>query len=300
MLAMLVGIFNDTFVKLVASRLPLGEIMFIRGVLALALVLAYCAATGALRHLTGLGHRLAIVRVAAEIVAALLYLPALFRLPLANATAILQSLPLIVTAGAAIFLGAPVGWRRWLAIALGFSGVLIIARPGVEGFNIWGLVALSGVCCIALRDLVTRHLPPGVSSLGITIVTLAGISCVGLGLGATEVWAMPTGRELALLAGAAVFFNAAFVLMIFAMRTGEIAVVAPFRYSIIVWAIGLGFLVWGEVPDALTLLGAAVIVATGIYSFFRERKLGQGIEPASKPTAADRLAFGSEKHQPET
>ncbi|MBA5776623.1 DMT family transporter [Stappia sp. F7233] len=296
MLSMLVGIVNDTCVKLVASRLPLGEIMFLRGILALALVFAYCMATGAFRHFSGLRHRLVIVRVAAEVGAALLYLPALFRLPLANATAILQSLPLMVTAGAALFLGAPVGWRRWLAIALGFTGVLIIARPGLEGFNIWALVALAGVACAALRDLVTRSLPAGISSFGITVLTLVGICAAGLGLTSVEDWVMPTRRELVLLLAAAVFFNGAFLLMIFAMRTGEIAVVAPFRYSIIVWAIGLGFVVWGEVPDAFTLLGAAVIVATGIYSFLRERKLARRPDLASGPT---RILPASGQHQPE-
>lgn len=283
MLAMLGFIVNDTLVKVVSERLPLGEIMFVRGIIAIVFVLALSAATGALSQFRHLAHKTVPLRAAAEICATILYLTALFRMPIANVTAILQALPLVVTAAAAIFFAAPVGWRRWSAIGVGFSGVLLIVRPGLEGFDSWALVALGGVFCMAVRDLSTQRMPKNVPTLGVTAATLAGVATVGLVLSTRETWLMPTGYEFALLVGAALFINIGFSFIIIAMRTGDISVVAPFRYSIILWAIALGYLVWGDVPDFMTLAGTTIIVATGIYSFFRERKLAS---QAAKPLHA--------------
>ncbi len=300
MAAMLGFIANDTLVKVVSDRLPLGEIMFVRGLLAIAIVFAICIATGVLSEFRHLGHRSVPVRAMAEVGATLLYLTALFQMQIANATAILQALPLIVTAGAALFLGAPVGWRRWTAISVGFLGVLLIVRPGLAGFDSWALVALVGVFCMALRDLVTQKMPKAVPTLGVTMVTLAGVSAVGLGLATVEIWVVPSASDFGLLCTAAVFINVGFIALIFAMRSGDISVVAPFRYSIILWAIVLGYLVWGDVPDAMTLIGTGIIVLTGIYSFIRERKLaasgdagvtghgvGRPIQPAEVAEAGD-------------
>lgn len=273
MTAMLAFIANDTIVKVVADRLPLGEIMFVRGILAMVVIMAICMATGVLGEFRHLRHRSVPLRALAEVGSTLLYLTALFRMQIANATAILQALPLIVTAGAALFLAAPVGWRRWTAIAVGFFGVLLIVRPGLAGFDSWALVALVGVFCMAFRDLVTQRMPKVIPTLGVTMVTIAGVSVVGLGLATVETWVMPGAIDTGLLFASAGFINIGFIALIFAMRSGDVSVVAPFRYSIIVWAIGLGFLVWGDVPDAMTMLGTGIIVLTGIYSFMRERKL---------------------------
>ncbi|MBA5776622.1 DMT family transporter [Stappia sp. F7233] len=273
MAAMLAFIANDSIVKLIADRLPLGEIMFVRGCMAIVIVLAIAHFTDQLREFRHIVHWTVPTRAFGEVAATVLYLTALFNMPIANATAILQALPLMVTAGAAIFLGMPVGWRRWTAIAIGFAGVLLIVRPGVAGFNLYSLVALFGVVFMAMRDLVTRGMPKVVPTLGVTLATLVGVALTGLALSATETWIMPPASDLALLAFAAVSINIGFVCLIFSMRTGDVTFVAPFRYSMIVWAILLGYAVWGDVPDALTLAGTFVVVASGIYSFFRERSL---------------------------
>ncbi|WP_349360414.1 DMT family transporter [Stappia sp.] len=275
MIAMMGFIFNDSFVKLVSDRLPLGQIMFIRGLFALTLLLAICIANGSIRRFSRLANKWVGVRVFAEVSATCLYLTALFNMPIANATAILQALPLLVTAGAAIFLGAPVGWRRWTAVIVGFCGVLLIVRPGLAGFDAWALVALAGVMFMMLRDLSTNVLPKDVPTLGVSFATLLGVCLMGLVLSLGEDWLVPTWRELAYLATAAGFILVGFVSIIAAMRMGDLSVVAPFRYSIILWAILIGYVVWGDVPDGPTLAGIAILVGTGLYSLMRERKRAQ-------------------------
>jgi drug/metabolite transporter (DMT)-like permease len=282
MLAMAGFILNDSFVKLVSDNLPLGEIMFVRGMMALVLLVAFCVANGTIRRFPLLLHRLVGLRVFAEVTATILYLTALFNMEIANATAILQALPLLVTAGAALFLKAPVGWRRWTAIAVGFGGVLLIVRPGMEGFDAWALVALAGVFFMALRDLTTNVLPKDIPTLGVTFATLVGVTLTGLALSFGETWVWPNATELAFLAAAAGFILVGFVCIINAMRIGDISLVAPFRYSIILWAIIIGYLVWGDVPDAYTLAGIAVVVGTGIYSLARERKRLREAGPAAR------------------
>ena len=282
MFAMAGFILNDSCVKLVSSDLPLGEIMFLRGAMALSLLLVWCVANGTIKRFPLLLNRLVGLRVFAEVSATLLYLTALFNMPIPNATAILQALPLLVTAGAALFLGAPVGWRRWTAITIGFGGVLLIVRPGMEGFDAWALVALAGVFLMALRDLTTSVLPKNIPTLGVTFATLVGVTVTGLGLSVTETWVMPSAKNLLLLATAAGFILVGFVCIINAMRIGDISLVAPFRYSIILWAIVIGYLVWGDIPDSFTLAGIAVLVGTGIYSLARERKLLRGAGPAAR------------------
>ncbi|WP_249689396.1 DMT family transporter [Stappia sp. WLB 29] len=281
MLAMAGFIVNDSFVKLVSERLPLGEIMFVRGIMALVLVLGLAVINGEVRRFHLLASRLVGQRVFAEVTATVLYLTALFNMEIANATAILQALPLLVTAGAATFLGAPVGWRRWTAIAVGFSGVLLIVRPGMEGFNAWALMALAGVLFMALRDLTTSVLPKNVPTLGVTFATLVGVTLTGLALSVGETWTVPSLLDLTFLAAAACFILIGFVCIINAMRIGDISLVAPFRYSIIVWAIIIGYFVWGDVPDLPTLAGIAIVVATGLYSLMRERKKLDEAGPAA-------------------
>ncbi len=286
LVAMLFGIGSDTFAKLVSSDLPLGQIIVVRGLLSLFILLLFSRFSRFSFSFRPMADRFVLMRVVLNVASMVLYLSALFRMPIANATAILQVLPLAVTAAGAILLSAPVGWRRWTAIMIGFSGVLIIVRPGPEGFNLWAFAALAGVLCGALRDLVTRRIPVAVSSIGIYAASLLGGIVVGLVMGFAEDWVALDLTKAGVLIGAAVFSAAANVLLVFATRAGDISVVAPFRYSILVWAVIIGIFVWGEIPDALTLFGAAIIVATGIYSFLRERKVAREGSPAAAAAQA--------------
>ena len=266
---------NDTMMKLVSTELPLGEILFLRGVMAtlwLALIVAF---TGVRVPLAVLARRAVFWRTAGEVASAYLYLMALFQIPIANANTILQVVPLMVTASAAIFLKDEVGWRRWTAIAIGFAGVLIVIRPGLAGFNEFSLLALAAAAFITLRDMTTRIMPVGVPTLLIALVTAITVTISGpiYGLAVGEHWAMPSGRATALMAAASMFLTGAYLTAIDFMRHGDIAVVAPFRYTVILWAVIVGFLVWHEEPDALMLIGTLIIIATGVYTFHRERQI---------------------------
>ena len=272
MLAMAGFILNDAMAKLVSDDLPLGQIIFVRGCFCLVFMFAACQVTGVFRKAQHLANPYVSLRALAELFATLLYLSALFRMPIANATAILQILPLAVTAGAAMFLKSPVGWRRWTAIVVGFTGVLFIVRPGLEGFNSWSIVALIAVFCMAGRDLATRKLPADVPTLGVALVSFIGVSVFGGILTIWDGWQPVSLQNMVYLAGSAVFIVIGFIFIIIAMRGGDIAVVAPFRYTIVLWALLLGYVVWGDIPDAFTLFGTIVIVSTGVYTFFRERR----------------------------
>jgi drug/metabolite transporter (DMT)-like permease len=277
-IAMLIGsmgfIFNDALVKLASVDLPLGETVFIRGLFGIVFMTGAAWYTGALANFRQVLHPAVGLRVLGETVATVFYLAALFRIPIANNTAILQVLPLLVTAGSAMFLGEVVGWRRWSAVAVGFCGVLLIVRPGMEGFTVWSLSAFFGVCFMALRDLSTRRIPNHIPTFAVALASIIATTfAIGPGLLPFEVWVMPSPQGLAYLAGAAAFILVGFVCVIVAMRSGEIAVVAPFRYSIVIWAIVLGIVIWGEYPDLLTMAGIGILIATGIYTFVRERKV---------------------------
>jgi S-adenosylmethionine uptake transporter len=281
MIAAMAGfILNDTFIKVASDDLPTGQIIFLRGLLATPLILLLAWRFGALGRLPALRNRFVGWRTVGEMGSTALYLTALFNMPLANATAILQIVPLITTAAAAVFLRERVGPRRWSAVALGLLGVLLIIRPGLEGFNAWSLVALSAMVFIALRDLSSRLLPPEVPTLGVTLVAAVAVTFLGAGMGLAEVWQPLTPRLLALLAIAALFLTGGYALIIQAMRVGEISAVGPFRYTIMLWAIALQLAVFGEWPDLLTLAGTAVVVATGVYVFYRERRAPPVSEPA--------------------
>ncbi|WP_417684358.1 DMT family transporter [Roseibium sp.] len=277
-IAMLVAngafIINDALVKLVSGSLPLGQIIFLRGLVTIFLIGGVCAATGVFRSFRVLASPKVVIRTLAEVVATLLYLNALTRIPIANATAILQALPLVVTAAAAIFLGAHVGWRRWSAVGVGLIGVLLIVRPGFEGFDAWALLALAGVFSMALRDLVTRQMPREIPTFGVSLATAIGVTVLGGGLMTTQGWEPVGLQELGILFAAAGFVLCGYIFIILAMRSGDISVVAPFRYSAVLWALGLGYAFWGEIPDLMTMAGTSIVVATGIYTFVREHRQG--------------------------
>ncbi len=214
------------------------------------------------------------LRTAGEIGGTFCFLTALFNMPIANASAILQSLPLAITLAAAVFLREPVGWRRYLAIAIGFLGVLVIVRPGSEGFNVYSLYAVAAIGFIVLRDLSTRSLSAAVPSLYAAFVTGAAITvAAGIAVAAGRNWVPPEPRHFLILGIGAGCLIVGYLFGVMAMRTGQIAVVSPFRYTLLIWAIAFGWLLYGERPDIWMLVGSAIIVATGLYTFRRERRL---------------------------
>ena len=273
--AMAAFIFNDTCVKLASENLPTGQIIFIRGLIATPLVVLLAWQRGALVRPAVLLHRSVFWRTIGEMSATMLYLGALFNMAIANANAILQTAPLLTTAAAALFLGEHAGLRRWSAIAIGFAGVLLIVRPGFEGFSAWSLVALAATCAMVLRDLSSRALPAEISTLAVTALTTICVMMLGGAMSLFDDWQPLAGGDLAYLIGAAIFLTAAYIFIIAAMRDGDVSLIAPFRYSIMVWAILIQVVVFGAWPDGLTLAGSAVLVVTGVYMFARERAVAR-------------------------
>lgn len=217
-----------------------------------------------------------LIRTGFELGGRLFYALALALTPLASTSSILQATPLVVALGAVVVFGETVGWRRWLAMSVGFAGVLLILRPTPDSFEPYSLFAVLGMIGFAGRDLATRASPPSMSmaqlgTLGFGVVTLAGIVLAVYGQEAPVLPVLPVVLKLAGAAGVGVL---AYGALTQAMRTGQIGFVAPFRYTRLVFALILAVLVFGERPDQLTLIGGAVIVGSGLYSLLRQRKAG--------------------------
>jgi drug/metabolite transporter (DMT)-like permease len=266
---------NDTLLKIATETLPTGESIFLRGVVTTsfcALLLARHGTADALTHLVSVRN---VGRAIAEVGATLLFLSALARMPIGDATAILQFTPLAITAGAALFLGEKVGWRRWLATCVGLVGVLIIVRPGGAAFNPYSVLALLSILFGVARDLLTRGMAQNVPSLLIAGTSSAAVTLASLGFIAFEDWSWPSSTPLLLLLGSSAALVAGQYCLITAMRTGEMAAVAPFRYSVILWAVLAGYLVWRDAPDAASWTGIVIVTAAGIYTFLREQRLAR-------------------------
>ncbi|MBO6604931.1 MULTISPECIES: DMT family transporter [Paracoccaceae] len=263
---------NDACVKLLAEDLPLFQIVFLRGVATTAMMAAMVWAMGGLSFHIPRGDRGRVIwRTIAEIGAMVAFLTALINMPIANVTAILSALPLTVTLAAYVFLGEPVGWKRLLAILAGFGGVLLIVQPGGDGFSLYALAALLAVALVTARDLITRRLSRDVPSMGVAVITAAAVGLFGGVMSMGEPW-RPVDLEAGILVlAASTVIIAAYLFSIMVMRVGEIGFVAPFRYTSLVWALFLGWLVFDEWPDNLTLLGSAIVVATGLFTLWREQ-----------------------------
>lgn len=273
--AMLGFAIEDSFIKLIGDAMPVGQILLLLGTGG-ALVFALIV------HLQG--HALfsramltgpVLIRAAGEMFGTVCFISAIVYTPLSTASAILQAMPLVVTLGAALFLGEPVGWRRWGAVFVGFMGVMLIVRPGGETFTPLSLLALGGVIGLATRDIATRKIPATLSTmqlsyLGFVVLLPAGTVLMMInGTSPAPLDLRITGLIIASIA-IAVF---AYYAIVAAMRVGEISFVSPFRYTRLVFALIIGTVFFAERPDALTLVGALIIVASGVFTVLRERKL---------------------------
>lgn len=265
-------IVNDAVMKVVLAELPLGQSVFIRGLFATGLIATLAAAQGVLTaHIARADRPRLFLRTAAEVGMTLCYLTALSLMPLANATAILQAMPLMVTLAAVLVLGERVGWRRWLAILAGFAGVLLIVRPGPAGFSGGAVFALVALAFLVVRDVLTRLFDASLPSTFVAMITAGTITVVAGIMTAAAPWVPMTLVQLGLLAGTAVLVLVGYLFGIMTMRVGDVAFVAPFRYTMLLWAMIVGYLAFGDVPDVLTLAGAGIVVAAGLFSFWRER-----------------------------
>ena len=273
LLAMAAFVVNDTLMKLAGGRLPIGEAIFIRATLTTGLGLILIVGSGMASALAHAFSSRVMWRAAADLGGTFTFLAALVHMPMADIFGLLQFVPLAVTAGAAVFMGAKVGWRRWTATCVGLLGVLLIVRPGGVAFEPYTILAILAVIFSAARDLLSRSVPGHVPPLVIVTTAAALVALTSPAFIAFEDWRQPSLSTFGILVVAAAALLAGQYWLVAAMRTGEIAVVAPFRYSILLWAILAGFLVWGEVPDLPTWAGIAIVTGAGLYTFLREQRL---------------------------
>jgi drug/metabolite transporter (DMT)-like permease len=271
--AMSCFIISDTCAKLASAAVPVGEVIAIRGLFSSLFMGAAVLWQGTWRLLPKLFSKLWGIRMAGEIGAALTFIPALAHQPISNVVAIAQTTPLALTAAGAIWLSEPVGWRRWTATALGFIGVLLIAKPGTSDFSWWSVAVLGCVLAVVVRDIATRRMPFGVPATLLTATTAVGVMLAGCILSLFgRGWVWPTAQTALWLAISGIAVSGGYYFSILAIRFAPLSTVAPFRYTIIPLSLVAGFWVWGDTPDALAVLGIAVIVAAGLYTFLREQK----------------------------
>lgn len=272
-LAMLGFAAEDMFIKLMAGALPTWQIIAALGFGGSVVFGALTVLRGQRLFTRAYLSRAVALRNLGELIGTVGFVTAIALTPISSASAVLQATPLAVTLGAALFLGEPVGWRRWSAILAGFAGVLLVIRPGLDGFDINSLFAVQGVVGLAIRDLSTRRVDRGVSSFQLsflaflTLIPAAGV----LSLVSPRAPVVPDGYLWSMMAGAVLLGALSYYAIVGAMRVGEVSFVTPFRYSRMLFALVVGFFVFSERPDALTLAGAAIIVGSGIYTLLRER-----------------------------
>lgn len=276
-LSMACFVFSDTALKLLAGAVPMYQLIFVRGIVTSTLIFGLGRRLGSMHfRLSRQDWQIVALRALCEVVIAYFFLNALFNMPLANVTAIMQVAPLAITLASAVILREVVGWRRMLAVTVGFAGVMLIIQPGAAGFSSWSLYALGAVLGVTVRDLLTRRLDPSVPSMTVTLITaMAVMAAAGL-MSLGEVWVMPDARAALLICASGVFIIGGYYFSIRVMRVGDVSFTAPFRYTGLVWALGLGWFVFGEFPGGVTLLGAMIVVATGIFTIWRERQVSRG------------------------
>ena len=272
---------EDLFIKMLSENLPISEIIIILGFSGSIIFLIIGLLTKAPIFHQGLLTTPVIIRTLCELFGALFFVLAIALTPLSSASAIIQVMPLLVTIGAAIFFKEKVGWRRWTAVLVGFIGVLLILRPGFGSFLPASIFALLGATFLAGRDLATRAIEVKLPSVTISLYAFLAFGVSGIMLiPFSSEMLVPSSKDILFFAGASAFGVIAYYSIVIAARTGEMSVISPFRYSRLVFAMLLSIIVLSERPDILTLLGAAIIVASGVYTFIRENILNKPKERA--------------------
>ncbi|WP_299887471.1 DMT family transporter [uncultured Ruegeria sp.] len=268
---------EDMFIKqLTASAAP-GQILVVLGLICAGVFFCMALFSRQRIFVAVAWQPLPMIRAMAEAVSAVAFVTALSMVDLSMVAAVFQAMPLAVTMGAALFLGEHVGWRRWSAIGVGFIGVLMIIRPGLEGFRPESLFVVVAVIGVAARDLITRRLDPRISSAVVSsqaYLALVVGGAVLMILGAHPLEPLQAG-QIGPYAGAVVFGVLGYYGIVTAMRVGEASAVTPFRYTRLLFSILAGVLVFNERPDLMTLAGSTLIIGSGLYTFIRERRLAR-------------------------
>lgn len=264
---------NDTIVKILGEHLPVGEIIALRGSMAILIIGVICLRQGLLPELPKLLQRNVLARSSLDVIATIAFVTALMHMPIANLTAVMQAVPLAVALLSMVLLKEKVGWQRMVAIAAGFIGVLMIVKPSVSHASLYELLTLLIVLSVALRDISTKRIPSRIPTFLVALGNAGFVTAGGLALCAVQGVVKPDLWQLGLLALAALCLSSGYLFMVATLRLGELSGTAPFRYSVMVFAIISGVLVFGQFPDEIAMLGMALVVAAGLYAARREARL---------------------------
>lgn len=275
-LAMAGFAFEDLFIKILSAYFPISEVIIILGFTGSVILLIIALLQRAPIIHKDLLNKHVISRTIFDLLGAVFFVTAIALTPLSSASAILQITPLLVTIGAAVFFRENVGWRRWSAVFVGFIGVLLILRPGFGGFMPASIFALLGAVFLAARDLATRAMKVKLPSVTIALYAFIAFGISGiLIIPFNSAMIAPTSNQIMYFIGASTFGVIAYYSLVISSRIGEMSVISPFRYSRIVFAMLLAIIILGERPDSFTLIGATIIVASGLYTFIRESVLNK-------------------------
>lgn len=282
--AMALFVCNDALMKLAREVYPAGQAITLRTAFALLTALGLVIAFRESAKLRLALKPIVVLRGLIDAGVTLTFIWALAKLPLADVTAILLATPIIIVVLAVVLRIERVGWRRTVAVFVGFCGVLVVLRPAADSFNAAALVALVSACLAAGRDLLTRRIGNEIPATVIALMTTAIVGLVACGYGLLEVWQPIWRRETVYVAGAAALMAAGSICIISAYRNTDVGVVSGYRYSVVILAVVMGYLVWGQVPDPVAGLGIALIVASGLYTMHRQRVLPESkLKIASGP-----------------
>ncbi|WP_439509126.1 DMT family transporter [Yoonia sp.] len=265
----------DTTIKILSQSMSVGQALALISIGILALLLGWSLVQGIPLWQTDYRNPRVILRSLCEVVGTCLISLALSLVPLTTVSAVIQATPLVVAMGAGLFLGQAIGWRRWIAIIVGFGGVLLIIRPGLEGFNPATLLAVAGMLALASRDLLTRALHVTLSGVQLGIHAFAFVlpASLVLMIAPGEPLVQPDAGTWALVLAGVFIGVMSYLSIIAATRFGNAGVISSFRYSRMIFALAIGFVVLGERPDAATLVGAAIIITSGIFTLWREARM---------------------------
>jgi drug/metabolite transporter (DMT)-like permease len=262
---------NDAFVRRITEDGPsVYQVLCLRSVGLAALLAIIARMRGELTtrvHLT----RPLLLRVSAETIATVLFFAAIVHLEFANAQAILQVVPFAVMLTAALVLRERVRLRQYAAILLGFAGVLIVVRPATDGFSAWSLAILASAAFLVIREFATRDVEANIPAFSVALMTAVGVAILTGALSVFDDWRALDPQGWFFLAIAIGALAIGYVFAIKTVRIGDLSVTAPFRYTVLVGAVIIGYFLFDEVPDRFTVIGCLVIVATGVYSVRLER-----------------------------
>lgn len=274
---------NDTMVKILGEHLPVGEIIALRGFMAMLIIGGICLRQGLLRDVPKLLQRNVLARSSLDVIATIAFVTALMHMPIANLTAVMQAVPLAVALLSMVILKEKVGWQRMVAIVAGFIGVLMIVKPSVSHASLYEFLTLLIVLSVALRDISTKRIPSRIPTFLVAFGNAGFVTAGGLALSTVQGMVKPEPWQLGLLALAALCLSSGYLFMVATLRLGELSGTAPFRYSVMVFAIISGVLVFGQFPDEIAMLGMALVVAAGLYAARREAR--QAARPAFSDSA---------------